>query len=189
MTELEIFATISNRQVKALMFHHEMADYFDFLSLRGFKRMHEYQYLKESVEMRGLHRYVINHVNRLIPEDKIASFNEIPSSWYNYTRKDVDASTKKSAVKDALQKYYDWEAETLALYEKAYSNMLELGKVAHLDKINCLICDVNKELKKACRLMLKYKAVDYDMICLVQDQDELHEKYKEKTKKLGVDIT
>ena len=48
----DVYALINNRQTVALMFHDEMADLFDFLGLRGFKRMHEYQYMAESVEHR-----------------------------------------------------------------------------------------------------------------------------------------
>lgn len=38
----DVFSVINTRQITALMFHDEMADLFDFLGLRGFKRMHEY---------------------------------------------------------------------------------------------------------------------------------------------------
>ena len=189
MTELEIFNTISNRQIKALMFHNEMADYFDFLGLNGFKRMHEYQYLKESAELRGTHRYILNHLNKLVPDDRIESVSVIPSNWYNFKRSDVDVSTRKNAVKEALQKYYDWEQETLTIFENAFVEMSKLGKIAYTNKIMDLICDVDKELKCVCRMWLKYKAVDFDMVLIEEEQNELHEKYKNKTKEIGIDIT
>ena len=189
MTDLEIFAKISDRQVKALMFHTQMADYFDFLGLNGLKRVHEYQYLEESTEMRGVHRYVLNHLNKLVPESKIESFSVIPSGWYAYKRNEVDTNTRKQAVKEAMQKYYEWEEETLYIYEQAFKEMADLGKIAYTNKIMDLITKVDCELKKVCRCLLKYKAVDYDMTFIMQEQPELHEKYKEKTKELGVNIT
>jgi hypothetical protein len=189
MTDIEIFTEISKRQIQALMFHNEMADYFDFLGLNGFKRMHEYQYFKESAEMRGTHRYILNHLNKLVSGGTIASIKVIPESWYNYKRSDVDVATRKTAVKDALQKYYEWEQQTLNLYENYFVEMSKLGKIAYSNKIMDLICDVDKELKCVCRMWLKYKATDFDMTLIEQDQDELHKKYKNKTKEIGVDIT
>ena len=42
MTCEEIFQTINDRQIQALMFHDEMSDLYDFLGLYGFKRWHLY---------------------------------------------------------------------------------------------------------------------------------------------------
>ena len=44
-TPEEIFREINKRFVGAIMMHGQFADYFDFLGLKGFKRMHEYQHI------------------------------------------------------------------------------------------------------------------------------------------------
>ena len=64
----ELFEKIVNRQIAALMFHDKMADLYDFLGLYGFKRVHEYQYLSESIAFRGVKRYFINHHNMLLSD-------------------------------------------------------------------------------------------------------------------------
>lgn len=74
----EVFTDINARQITALMFHDEMADLFDFLGLRGFKRMHEYQYFAESAEHRAIKRYYINHHGSLIPEEDLEPVEIIP---------------------------------------------------------------------------------------------------------------
>lgn len=51
-TPKEIFAEINERFIGAVMMHGQFADYFDFLGLKGFKRMHEYQHIAESLERR-----------------------------------------------------------------------------------------------------------------------------------------
>ena len=76
------------------MLHEEMADYFDFLNLHGFKRQQEYHFFDESAELRGIHRYAINHCNRLITDTDIPSVKAIPQGWYNYTRLQVDEELK-----------------------------------------------------------------------------------------------
>ena len=65
MNSEELFAKISAHMVKGIMFHAQMADYYDFLGLRGYKRMHEYHYFEESMMFRALHRYYINNYCKL----------------------------------------------------------------------------------------------------------------------------
>ena len=49
-TPKDIFSEINERFIGAVMMHGQFADYFDFLGLKGFKRMHEYQHIAESLE-------------------------------------------------------------------------------------------------------------------------------------------
>lgn len=62
------------------------------------------------------------------------------------------------------------------------------SKIAEANRVNQLICDVDQELKEVTRKMLEYKSVDYSLDYILYQQDELHEKYKEKTKNIGIDI-
>jgi hypothetical protein len=112
----------------------------------------------------------------------------IPDSWYKYTRQDVDSATKKTAVKNGLQVWVDWEKETKKLYEESYKELFDLGEIAAAMKIKELVCDVDCELKKAERYQLDKKAVDYDMITIMSEQEEFHHHYKEKAEKIGVYI-
>ena len=118
MTVEEIFATISSHMVKGLMIHTQLADYYDFLGLCGYKRCHEYHALKETCSYRGINRYYINHYNKLVVEQPIENPEVIPQNWYQYTRQDVDANTKRNAVKNGLDKWVEWEQETKKLYEQ-----------------------------------------------------------------------
>lgn len=185
---IEVFNEVSNRMVRNIMKHEQMADYFDFLNLHGLKRWHEYQFFEESAELRGIHRYAINHCNRIIRDENIESVQAIPMSWYGYTRMQVDSSTRKNAVKDALEKWLDWEKESKELYERVFKQLTDNNKIAEADKINELILDVDKEIKLVTRKMLEYKAVDYDMEYILLQQDEMHEEYRKKTKEIGIDI-
>ncbi|WP_270849004.1 hypothetical protein [Ruthenibacterium lactatiformans] len=188
MTVSEIFNAISNHQIEGIMLHGQMADYFDFLSLHGFKRMQEYHYLDESTCMRSVHRYYINHYGKLLPGGHPAGPSLIPASWGNYTRQEVDASTKRRAIRDAFIKWRDWEVETKKLYEKSYTDLYNLGEVAAACKVKELVMDVDKELKCVERLHIKLESIEYDMSAIYLMQDELHEKYRKKAKSVGVDI-
>ena len=189
MTYEEIFSNISAHMIKGIMFHAQMADYFDFLGLKGYKRLHEYHYFDESIMFRKLSRYYINNCSRLIDEQAAENPHSIPESWHRYQREDVDVNTKRSATKTAFQSWVDWENGTLKMYEKAYTELIELGEIALAMFIKAYMCDVEKELKCARRMNLDLKSIDYDMSVIVHKQEKIHEKYKEKTENICFDFS
>lgn len=185
---LEVFNEISKRITKSIMFYEDLADYFDFLDLHGLKRWNEARFFEENTELRGIHRYVINHYNRLLEDGEIEHTKIIPSSWYGYTRMSVDPTTRKQAVKQAMEKWYEWDKDTKDLYQKMFKKLTENGEIAAADKVNELVKRIDQEVKVLCRKYIEYKALDYDMQYIMFQQDELHEHYKDHEKHLGVDI-
>ena len=174
--------------IKGMMIHEQLANYYDFLGLQGYKRCHEYHFLQETCAYRGVCRYFINHHDMLIPDEKIENPEIIPASWYDHIRGDVDTSTKKNAVKSGLTKWVTWERETKKLYESMYNELVNMGEVASACKIKELICDVDCELKKAERYWLNKEATGYDMSLIISEQKSKHDKYRKKMKKMGVHI-
>ncbi|MCH5211009.1 MAG: hypothetical protein J1F01_08620 [Oscillospiraceae bacterium] len=188
MTVEEIFSQLAQHMIKGVMFHEQLANYYDFLGLNGYKRCHEYHYLSETCDYRGLCRYYINHHNKLIPIGSVEDPNVIPENWYKYTRQDIESATKVTAVKNGMQLWVDWEKETKKLYEKMYQELMNIGEVASALKVKELVCDVDRELKKAERYQLNKQATNYDMVDIMSEQHRMHEEYKEKQEKIGVYI-
>lgn len=148
----------------------------------GYKRMHEYHMYREMKSMRKLHRYFINHFNKLIEEEIIENPDVIPSSWYRYTRQEVDTNAKRNAVKSGIERWVAWETETKDLYEKMYNELVSIGEVAAAKKVTCLIYDVDCELKWAQRKHIDLLATDYSIPYIMGQQDRLHDWYLEKMK-------
>jgi len=184
----EIYSQLSIHMIQGIMFHDQMANYYDFLGLKGYKRCHEYHMFKEMTSYRALNRYFINHHNILIPEEAFDNPEIIPESWFNYSRQDVDASTKKSAVKAGLDKWVSWERETKHLYEKMYKELCEIGEVASAMQVKEFICDVDAELKKAERYKLNKEATGYDLVSIIEEQPRKHHKYQKKLESIGISI-
>ena len=180
MTVEDIFKQLSSHMIKGVMIHEQLSDYYDFLNLHGYKRCHEYHAKCEMKHMRKLHRYFINHYNRLIGEDPIENPDVIPNSWYRYTRQEVDANTKRNAVKSGIERWVAWEQETKTLYEQMYKELLELGEVSTAKRVSCEICAVDKELKWAQRKHIDLVTVDYSISYILGEQNHLHDWYKEK---------
>lgn len=76
-----IFSEINSRFVAAIMMHGQMADYFDFLGLKGYKRIHEYQHIAESIERRKVCRYYIERHGKIIPDAFSGEVKMIPGGW------------------------------------------------------------------------------------------------------------
>lgn len=188
MTVNDIFTKISERQDVGIAMHFDIADYFDFLNLHGFKRIHEYQYLSESAERRGIHRYFINHYQQIPKTNTTEYMAVIPTSWFNYSRIDVDNNTLKKAVKDVFELWIKWETESKKSYEQMYSELISNNEIAAAMKVKDLLCDVDMELKYAYRLYLDIKASGYDRVYILSMQDELHKAYDDKTKSIGITI-
>lgn len=183
MTVDEIYSEIAAHMIKGMMMHEQMANYYDFLGLKGYKCCHEFHYLTETCSYRALCRYFINHHNKLIPEKRIENPKIIPDIWYKHTRFDVDPGTKRNSVKIGLTKWVEWERDTKKLYEQMYANLLELGEVASAIKIKELICDVDQELKKAERYLLNKETIGYDLVEIISEQQSEHVKYTRKINK------
>ena len=179
----EIYSKINEHMINGLMLHDQLANYYDFLGLEGYKRCHEYHYLEENIAYRSLNRYFINHHNMLIPEAKFTNINIIPESWYEHKREDVDIATKKNAVRSGLVKWVDWETKTKKMYEQMYQEAMNIGEVASAYKIKCLVKDADRELKMAERYLLNKESIGYDMTAIVEEQHKKHDKYKRKMEK------
>lgn len=180
----DLFRSIRERQIVALMFHDQSADLFDFLGLKGFKRMHEFQYLAESLEHRRLSRYYINHHNKLLFEGPLDNPQVVPMDWSKYTRFEVTIPVRKQSVERSFEDYYGWEYETREFLCQCSKRLLELGRIADFDMVNSLLLDVDMELKYLSRMIITLKSISYDPIQVEAMQQELHEHYKNRLEEL-----
>ena len=182
MTVAEIFKELASHMTKGLMVHSQMADYYRFLGLNGYAECHEYHFLKETKGYRKLQRYYTEHYNKLIPESGVEDPKIIPESWFNYIRSDVDAATMKTAVKNALTEWVDWEAKTKELYQKMYLELLDQGEIASATFIKEYVCDTSEEHRNAYEYWLHKNAIGYDISAMISEQNEKQCKYIEMMK-------
>lgn len=175
-----IFSEINARMIAALMFHDQMSDYFDFLGMKGYKRLHEYQYFAESLERKKLNQYYINRHNKLIPNAYSGQVSMIPDSWLTANRISVGKSTKQKGIEDGFNQYHEWEADTKSIYEHYSSRLRELGAVADAIMAERLVEDVDKELKKLEGIIVDLISSGYDMVYITESQQGIHDKYKSK---------
>lgn len=187
MTVEDVFAKIRQNMIKGLMLHDELANYYDFLGLKGYKRCHEYHYFKESGCYREINKFFINYYNKLIAELPVEEPKIISEAWSRHKRMDVDNGTKKTAVKNGLKMWLDWETETKKLYIEMRRELIAVNEMVAACKVQELICEVSEELKSIERYCIEKKAIDYDLSVIMAEQQCKHDMYKKKIKKLKLD--
>lgn len=184
---MEVYEKINTNMLTAIMFHEQVTDLFDFLSLHGFKRMHEYQYMSESIERRRLKRYVLNHHGKLLQDNVTEPVQIIPKDWYGFTRKDVTPQVRTQYIEKVFEDYCSWEKSSKKLYEECAKTLLNMGYMADFHRIMVIVEDVDCELKMLERLYLDLKSVGYNEVYVATLQPELHEKYRKKTAELKIE--
>lgn len=176
----DVYNKINEHMCKALAFHEQLADYFCFLGLHGYKRMLEYQYMCECAEKRKLHRRYIDIHQKIIPVKQVQIPVFIPADWSRYTVEDIDDSVVPKFVRAALKEWKSWEEKTKELYEQQCEVLQQAGLVPDYEFVKKLVVDVEKELKKIVRIIESLNGTGYDVNTIHGMQDKYHEKYKKK---------
>ena len=184
MTADEIFSKIATHMIEGLMFHSQMAEYYEFLGLNGYSQCHEYHFLEESKSYNKLVVSFIDCFNKLLSPTRAEDPGIIPTNWYKYSRMDVDMNTKRMAVKTGLEQWVNWEKTTKKLYQNMYQELININEVAAAEKVVELIKDVTEELKDAEQYLLNKKATDYDMVNIIDEQDKKKSDYEIKCRSL-----
>lgn len=168
--ENEIFSTMKARMLEGMVFHDEMSRYFDFLNLPGYRYRHRKHYEEETKGYQKLCEYYMNHFNKLIPTNPMDRPDIIPDSWYKYARTDVDAGTKRSAVKTAVEKWVEWETETKNIFEEMCGELLNNGEIASYEFLSRYVKDVDEELKEAYSHHIALETIGYDLSFILCEQ-------------------
>lgn len=181
---IELYAILNSHMLEGVMFHNDMSDYFNFLGLHGFKRIHEYQFYEENLNRRIMCRKVLDIHNTLIPNEKVEIKEYIPKDWYKYTRMDIDDTIIPKFVREGWKKYKEWEEETKELYCNVARAFYDKNMLIDFNIVMNLLEDVQEELKKIYRMCGKLNDTAYDPVYIMEMQEELHECYKNKLKEL-----
>lgn len=175
-----VYNVINEHMCKGVAFHEQLADYFCFLGLKGYKKMLEYQYMKECAEKRDLHRRYIEVHQKILPVKQVRIPEFIPSDWSRYTTEDIDDTVVSKFVRAALKEWKNWEEKTKDLYEDQCDILMQAGLISDSEFVKDLIVDVEKEMKKVAQIMESLNGTGYDATMIHSQQDKYNKTYKKK---------
>lgn len=184
MTISEIFTTLASHMEKGIKMHKDFVKAYNFLCFKGYKKCHYYHFLDETENYYYLCHYYMDHYHQMIETSQFEEVKVIPSSWYKHNQFEVDTGTKRSALRDMMKQWVDWEKSTKELLQTLYKELTELGEIAAAKEIECFLCDVDDELKQAEKEWLKLETIGYDITLIIDWQDSLYDKYNKKIKKI-----
>lgn len=183
MTVEEIFHAIANHMAKGVAYHGEFAKAYDFLGLWGFSECHSYHQFEEAYNYRRFYHYYATHYFKLIPLDEdTKKIDIIPVTWYKYSSQAVDNSTRKTAVKDLMNKWVEWERSTKKLYQEMRRELLALDEADAARKLDIYIHEVSTELHDVEKQIIQLESIGYDLITINEWSDKMKKKYKKKVR-------
>lgn len=157
MTTDEIFSMLDARGIGGMMFHQQMADYYDFLNMCEYKDLHCERFIEESKSLRKLHCYYINHYGRLINQKKVDDPEAIPQSWQRYSRDDVGASDRHKFIIAGFEKWITWEKDTKDILSKSLKDLFDNGDYLAAEMLMDRLDDVEEEILMAKRMYIQLK--------------------------------
>ena len=179
-----IFSELAGHQLEGVMLHAELSNYFDFLALSGFTAQQEYRFLEESKEDRELHRYYIEHFNRMIDISTVNldSASRIPRDMFTMTRYDLINDDRRMAIKAAFDEWVTWERDTRRFLEGIYVKLFDESAISAGNFVLQKISDVAEELRQAEEQSLMLQSMDYDLPNIYDMQDDYFKFYTKKIK-------
>ena len=169
---------------KGIIIHENFIQIFHFLNFKGYKECHYYHCLEETKNYQNLLCYYMEHYHKLLHIVNPQDLQIIPQNWFKYKQQDVDISTKRTALREMLQKWVSWEQETKSLLQQSYKQLEELGEIAAMNKLMYFLQDVDNELAQAEYLTNELETVGYDIVYIMDKQPTLCEEYQHKIKKI-----
>ncbi len=179
-----IFSELSSHMLEGIMIHEQLMNCYLFLGLEGYAACHEYHYISETLDRNKLVSYSVEHYSKLISNTAFNIPEVIPNTWYNSLREEVNHDTRIKAISAAYDEWINWEESAKSLYEKIYKELLNNNEIAFAEFISNYITNVEEEIIYARKERLKKIAMDYDIVSIMEEQEEFKRIYKKKLHKL-----
>lgn len=183
MTIDDIFSKIGSHMVQGIMTHEQLMNCYLFLGLKGYAKCQEYHYISETKSYAKFCRYKVNRFSSLVKTTDIVNPQIIPATWYGNARESVNSKTRTEAMAAALDEWIRWEESAVSLYQESYKALLDLGDIATADFINKFILDAEEELTFARNEKLRKLSIGFDIVSVMEEQQDWKKKYKKLLKK------
>ena len=165
----DVLIKIMEQNLQGVMFHLYQTDYFDFLNLEGFKKMHHFQSKEESDNLERLkHKYIKKYKKLPILKTKEKNY------WEAETSLDGELPKEKinPAVKKSMEEYVDWESSVLEHLISWKRNVKDKTLISEM------IDDVMGEIKRVETIMDILEDHKYSCECINEMSEYLYKQYK-----------
>lgn len=173
MTVHEIFTSLNNRMVGAMMIHTQLTQLFTFIDLLPDARRQEQQLQEESHGMMELNKYYAQHYHLLSIADNPPQIDILDLGLFKKSSKDLSSEDIVYLIQYGMNQWLEWEHQSKVIYEDAYNSLIDLSEVAAAEFIMRYVRDVDQELKDVESLYKVRKAIDWDLPTIYDKQSRL----------------
>lgn len=172
---------IYNRQIEAIMFHESLIDLFNLLKLDGFVEWQEEVLEDEMDLMHKFKKHYAKHLKGTVDKPK---FNEstdsaLPKEWQGKQNIPIDAKNMSMGIRYGLNKYIEWEKETMNMYKEAISQIEKDGEFDELGSFLKMLCKSSKkEVMFVEELINELEETHYEPNAIKKLQKEYFENYE-----------
>lgn len=173
MTVHEIFTSLNNRMIGAMMIHTQLTQLFIFIDLLPDARRQEQQLQEESHGMIELNKYYAQHYHLLSIADNPPQIDVFGLGLFKKSSKELTSEDRMRLIQYGMTAWIEWERQSKVIYEDAYNNLVELSEVAAAEFIMRYVRDVDQELKDAEMLYKVRDGIGWDLPTIYDKQARL----------------
>lgn len=169
----KIMSCVAKRKLEGVMVHDALADAFLVMNLYGFSHIHRKREKAEFKEFHKVKDYIIERHGH-IPSTDGATIEDTSILYFHqkYNRENLTPETKRKICSYLFEYIVDWECETIEFLSCKHKELMNHGAIAEAIYVSNMIEDTDKELEEFIRLHIKYEDTNYDMVQIMEDQDE-----------------
>lgn len=185
METKEILSAIQNHNLSAVMLYTSLAKIANFMSLNDFKRIFKYERNKEVLCGDKISEYSVENHYCLLPEPTIKTYFDIESRYRNMKSSEVENIQRTDFLKDAMKRVFELKTEYKRILSRSAAELAKCEDHATRLFVEKLLKKATKELKKCNRRIKMYEKVGYSLEYLTLTAQSEHDKYAEKSAKIG----
>ena len=163
MSIYEVFTTLANRMVGAMMIHTQLNQLFVFVDLIPDVRRQEQQLLDETHGYSELNKYYAQHHHGLLIADNPPQIDILNLNVFQKSTNELTPEDKMNLIQYGTKEWVEWEMESKEIYEDAYKNLLNISEVAAAEFVMRYVRDVDQELKDAKLLYRVRDGINWDL--------------------------
>lgn len=173
MTLHEIFTTLFNRMVGAMMIHTQLTQLFTFVDLLPDARRQEQQLQEETHGLTELNKYYSQHHHVFLNADNPPQVDILNLGVFKKSSKELTPEDRMNLIQYGTKEWVEWERQSKMIYEDAYRNLIDLSEIASAEFIMRYVRDVDQELKDAERLYKVREGINWDLPTIYDKQARL----------------
>ena len=172
----EIYTSLANRMIGAIMIHSQLVQIFAFVDLLPDMRKQESQLQEETHGYSELNKYYIQHHHNILIADNPPQIDILNLGLLKKSSEELTPEDKTYLIKYGMKEWIEWERKSKVIYEDSYRELLDISEVASADFVSRFVRAVDLELKEAEKIFRVREGIDWDLSAIYDKQARINKR-------------